>query len=44
MTSPREGKFMAIPTQINQSTEYWAAVLKKSWGVEANIKKVRRRI
>ena len=40
MTSPREGKFMAIPTQINQSTEYWADVFKKSWGVEAKLKKL----
>ena len=31
---------MSTPNQINESTEYWANVLNKSWGVEAKLTKL----
>ncbi len=31
---------MATPSKVNESTEYWADVLNKSWGVEAKLTKL----
>ncbi len=31
---------MVTPNHINQSTEYWADVFTKNWGLEANLTKL----